>query len=135
MFLSTEIVKPFCARALFSCKILSVVVHSKSEKPLILTPLIFGLLISFPSEKIILFSNPKEYFSTVEESIISPVFSIVYSLVTIFLSEVYFHSSSLVVGNPFDMKEVKSSFFSSEIFTPSEYDFKFSIKPTFCLLI
>ena len=135
MFLSTEIVNPFWARALFSCKILSVVLLPKLEKPVILTPLIFGLPISFPSEKIILFSNPKEYFSIVEESIISPVFSIVYSLVTIFLSEVYFHSSSLVVGNPFDMKEVKSSFFSPEIRTPSEYDFKFSIKPTFYFLL
>ena len=74
MFLSTEIVNPFCDRALLSCKILSLVLLPKLEKPLILTPLIFGRLMSCPSEKTILFSNPKEYFSTVEKSIIFPVF-------------------------------------------------------------
>ena len=47
VFLSTEIVKPFWERALLSCNILSVVVLSNSEKPVILTPFIVGVFILY----------------------------------------------------------------------------------------
>ncbi|MBT6815439.1 MAG: hypothetical protein HOA49_03435 [Flavobacteriales bacterium] len=71
--------------------------------------------MSFPSEKIIWFSNPREYFSITESTTTCPLFSILYSLAITFFKEVYFHSSSLVVGNPFDRKESRRSFLSSDI--------------------